>query len=111
MESDSEIMCPIDQRRRRTIVIDFAHKAHAAETIGGCEMVETLELITVRPKPGGWSVACEARGHTQMFQSGATAEAAARQLGAAIARGGQAAEIRIYLRDGSLAGRFACLAG
>jgi hypothetical protein len=71
-------------------------------------MVDALEMITVRPTPGGWLVACEARTHAQSFASGATAEAAARQLGDAIARGGHAAEIRIFLRDGSLAGRFAC---
>ena len=44
----------------------------------------------------------------QRFQSGATAEAIARQLGQAIARGGRPAEVRIFLRDGSLAGRFLC---
>lgn len=71
-------------------------------------MIDVIELITVRPTPGGWLVACDARSHRQSFQSGATAEAAARQLGGAIARGGQPAEIRIFLRDGSLAGRFAC---
>jgi hypothetical protein len=71
-------------------------------------MVEAIELIIVRPTPGGWRVVCEAKAHSQCFQSGATAEAAARQLGDAIARGGQAAEIRIFLRDGSLAGRFSC---
>lgn len=71
-------------------------------------MVETVELITVMPTFGGWRVACEGRTHHQSFQSGATAEAAARQLGEAIARGGQPAEIHIFLRDGSLAGRFVC---
>lgn len=73
-------------------------------------MTETIELIIVKPTPNGWCVARDGIGHGQSFQSGATAEAAARQLGAAIARGGQAAEIRIFLRDGSLAGRFACAA-
>jgi hypothetical protein len=73
-------------------------------------MVETIDLITVKPGPGGWQVCCDERGHHQAFASGATAEAAARQLGAAIARGGQAAEIRIFLRDGSLAGCFVCAA-
>ena len=73
-------------------------------------MIDTLELITVTPTPGGWLVAREGTAHRQSFQSGATAEAAARQLGAAIARGGRAAEIQIFLRDGSLAGRFACAA-
>ena len=71
-------------------------------------MVETIELITVEPTLGGWRVACEGRAHGQKFQSGATAEAAARQLGQAIARGGRPAEIWIFLRDGSLAGRFIC---
>jgi hypothetical protein len=71
-------------------------------------MIDTLDVITVTPFPGGWRVACEGQVQDQLFQSGATAEAAARQLGAAIARGGRAAEIRIFLRDGSLAGRFAC---
>lgn len=71
-------------------------------------MIDTVELITVKPSLGGWRVACEARAHSQSFQSGATAEAAARQLGEAIARGGRPAEIQIFLRDGSLAGRFAC---
>jgi hypothetical protein len=74
-------------------------------------MIDTLELITVAPIPGGWRVACEGMFQDQLFQSGATAEAAARQLGGAIARGGRAAEIRIFLRDGSLAGRFACAPG
>ena len=73
-------------------------------------MIESIELITVRPTPNGWCVARDGVSHGQSFQSGATAEAAARQMGAAIARGGQAAEIRIFLRDGSLAGRFACAA-
>jgi hypothetical protein len=43
-----------------------------------------------------------------MFRSGAKAEAAARDLGGAFAQRGAAAEIHIYLRDGSLAGRFVC---
>jgi len=73
-------------------------------------MSETIELIIVKPTPTGWCVSCDGMAQGQSFQSGATAEAAARQLGAAIARGGQAAEIRIFLRDGSLAGRFACAA-
>ncbi len=73
-------------------------------------MTKTIELIIVKPTPNGWCVARDGVPHGQSFQSGATAEAAARQLGAAIARGGQAAEIHIFLRDGSLAGRFACVA-
>jgi len=66
------------------------------------------ELITVAPSHGAWIVERRTKTSPQSFRSGATAEAAARQLGAAIARGGQAAEIRIFLRDGSLAERFVC---
>jgi hypothetical protein len=71
-------------------------------------MIDTLDLITVSPIPGGWRVACEGRVQDQLFQGGACAEAAARQLGGAIASSGGAVEIRIFLRDGSLAGRFIC---
>jgi len=66
------------------------------------------EVITVAPSHGAWIVERRAKTSPQSFRSGATAEAAARQLGAAIARGGQAAEVQIFLRDGSLAERFVC---
>ena len=66
-----------------------------------------IEVITVAPEQDGWTVAHEGD-RQQRFQSGATAEAIARQLGLAIARGGRPAEVRIFLRDGSLAGRFLC---
>jgi hypothetical protein len=75
---------------------------------GRIAMVEALELIIVKPTAAGWRVDRPRCAQAQTFQSGATAEAAARQLGEAIARGGQPAEIRIFLRDGSLAGRFLC---
>ena len=58
-----------------------------------------IEVITVAPEQDGWTVAHEGD-REQRFQSGATAEA--------IARGGRPAEVRIFLRDGSLAGRFLC---
>ena len=64
-----------------------------------------IEVITVAPEQDGWTVAHDGETN-QRFQSGATAEAIARQLGQAIARGGRPAEVRIFLRDGSLAGRF-----
>jgi hypothetical protein len=40
------------------------------------------------------------------FTTGARAEAAARNLASRSAREGRDAEVRIYLRDGSLAGAF-----
>ena len=66
-----------------------------------------IEVITVAPEKDGWTVAHDGE-DSQRFMSGATAEAIARQLGQAIARGGRPAEVRIFLRDGSLAGRFVC---
>jgi hypothetical protein len=66
------------------------------------------EVITVAPNHGAWIVKRRTAKTPQVFRSGVTAEAAARQLGDAIARGGEAAEIQIFLRDGSLAERFLC---
>jgi len=66
-----------------------------------------IEVITVAPEQDGWTVARDGEPN-QRFQSGATAEAIARQLGQAIARDGRPAEVRIFLRDGALAGRFLC---
>ncbi len=66
------------------------------------------EVITVAPSRGAWIVEQRTRNSPQTFLSGATAQAAARQLGDAIARGGQRAEIQILMRDGSLAERFVC---
>jgi hypothetical protein len=66
------------------------------------------EVITVAPSHGAWIVERTATHNPQIFRNGATAEAAARQLGDAIARGGQSAEIQIFLRSGELAGRVIC---
>jgi len=66
------------------------------------------EVITVAPSHGAWIVGRGAGGKSQTFLSGATAEAAARQMGDAIARGGQSAEVHIFLREGQLAERFVC---
>ena len=66
------------------------------------------ELITVIPERDGWTVSHEAEHSCQKVHSGATAEAIARQLGDALARGGRTAEIHILLRNGSLTRRFVC---
>lgn len=65
-------------------------------------------VISVMPADRGWMVRSEAFENDMVFLSGAKAEAAARRLGLKLADEGEAAEIRIFLRDGSLAGRFAC---
>ena len=63
-------------------------------------------IISVQPFGDGWSVRSDAFDSEMMCLSGAKAEAAARRLADKMARGGENAEIRIYLRDGQLAGSF-----
>lgn len=64
-------------------------------------------VICVKPVGEGWAVEADAFDSAMMFLSGAKAEAAARRLAGTLARHGAPAEIRIFLRDGALAGRFA----
>ncbi len=68
-----------------------------------------VQVITVTPTQGGWTVQHDLAENPMMFRSGAKAEAAARDLGGVFAQGGSKAEIQIYLRDGTLAGRFVCV--
>ncbi len=63
--------------------------------------------ISVKPVGDGWAVCTDAFDSEMMFLSGAKAEAAARRLAGTLAKSGESSEIRIYLRDGALAGRFA----
>lgn len=67
-----------------------------------------MEVIAVEPVDGGWALRHASVDNAQLFTSGAKAEDAARRLGARLSDAGETAEIRIYLRDGSLAGRFLC---
>ncbi len=63
-------------------------------------------LITVRPTGLGWLIECDAFANGLTFRSGAEAERAARSLAESCAKVGKAADVQIYLRDGSLAGCF-----
>lgn len=66
-------------------------------------------VISVLPAEGGWRVlAGEVAANEMMFLSGAKAESAARRLAEKFASGGEASEIHIRLRDGSLAARLVC---
>ncbi len=65
-------------------------------------------VISVVPADRGWMVRSAAFENDMAFLSGAKAEAAARRLGLTLADQGEPVEIRIFLRDGSLAGRFVC---
>ena len=67
-----------------------------------------VHVISVHAAEGGWSVRSSEVDNEMMFLSGAKAEQAARRLGEKLAADGRAAEIRIFLRDGTQAARFAC---
>jgi hypothetical protein len=63
-------------------------------------------LISVLPAGDGWAVQSRALEDDLTFEAGARAEAAARALADEYAASGGQAEVRIFLRDGALAGRF-----
>jgi hypothetical protein len=67
-----------------------------------------VRVIVVEPFAHGWAVTQPSIDNSQVFASGAMAEDAAVRLGARLAEAGHAAEVRVYLRDGALAGRFVC---
>jgi hypothetical protein len=64
--------------------------------------------ISITPAQHGWTLQGDTLEAGMMFLSGAAAESAARTLALSYARVGRETEIRIFLRDGSLAGRFVC---
>jgi hypothetical protein len=64
-------------------------------------------VISVTPTSAGWTVSGDGVTEEMVFTTGGRAEQAARRLAEGLARSGQMVELRIYLRDGSLAGRMA----
>jgi len=68
-----------------------------------------VQVISVEPLRIGWAVRQDGIENPQVFPSGAKAEDAARRLGASLSRDGTPAEVRIWLRDGALGGRFVCV--
>ena len=61
--------------------------------------------IAVSPAAFGWTLQIDDQQDSSLvFASGATAESAARRLTQRLASAGEACEVLIYLRDGSLAG-------
>ena len=67
-----------------------------------------MRVISVTSADPGWTVRSEPFDNEMLFLSGAKAESAARRMALTIAEGGDTADIRIFLRDGSLAARFVC---
>jgi hypothetical protein len=63
-------------------------------------------VISITAAQAGWRVQGDTLENGMMFLSGAEAETAARQLAQRYADAGQATEIEVFLRDGTLAGRY-----
>ena len=63
-------------------------------------------IICIKAAQDGWRVEGDTVENGMMFLSGAEAETAARRLAERYSDAGQFTEIEVYLRDGSLAGRY-----
>jgi hypothetical protein len=63
-------------------------------------------VISITAAQSGWRVQGDTLENGMMFLSGAEAESAARQLAQRYAAAGQVTEIEVFLRDGTLAGRY-----
>ena len=62
--------------------------------------------ISVAPAGDAWAVRSPALDLELTFDRGGHAESAARELADRYANAGRPAEVRVFLRDGSLAGAF-----
>lgn len=65
-----------------------------------------MRRITVTALPEGWRLTIDDIANDMIFRSGREAERAARRLADRLARAGVWSEIRLHLKDGSLAARF-----
>lgn len=66
-----------------------------------------MQTVSVMPTANGWIVRADGIQNDQAFRSGAAAEAAAVRLAEVISASGEPVEIRVILKDGSQAKRFA----
>ena len=67
-----------------------------------------MQTLSVRPFEGSWSLTADFFDNEMLFASGQRAEDAARTLGRKVADTGEPVQIEIWIRDGTLAGRFVC---
>lgn len=67
-----------------------------------------MRRIAVTALPDGWKLSIDHVDNDMVFRSGRDAERAARRLADRLARAGVWSEIRLHLKDGSLAARFLC---
>ena len=64
------------------------------------------QSIVVAPSAEGWAVRAAHFDNEMFFRSGESAELAARALGTKMAQADAAVTIEVFLRDGSLGGRY-----
>jgi hypothetical protein len=62
-----------------------------------------MSLLTVTPLADGWRLSVDNVQNDMVFTSGAAAETAARRLALRLAQAGSPSEVRVNLRDNSLA--------
>ena len=72
------------------------------------ESAMKINHIRIEPVGEGWAVKQDFADNLLVFSSGARAEDAAIALAQRLASAGQASEVSVFLRDGALAGRYAC---
>lgn len=65
-----------------------------------------MRRIAVTALVDGWKVTIDDIANDRIFRSGREAERAARKLAHRLAAAGEESEIRLHLRDGTLAARF-----
>jgi hypothetical protein len=65
-----------------------------------------MRRIAVTALPDGWKLTIDNVSNDMIFRSGREAERAARRLADRLARAGVWSEIRLHLKDGTLAARF-----
>lgn len=65
-----------------------------------------MRTISVSAIGESWRVAVDGLDNDMLFRSGAEAERAARGLAERLAKAGEWSEIRVHLKDGTLAARF-----
>lgn len=65
-----------------------------------------MRRIEVTALADGWKLSVDDIANDMVFHSGREAERAARRLADRLARAGDWSEIRLHLRDGTLAGKF-----
>jgi hypothetical protein len=92
-------------------VREALHRLDAMAPVDQWTPDEQLRVIKVAPRGERWMVTLDDVRRGPLYTSGRAAEAAAKDLATRLADEGQECEIRIELRDRSLAARMRCRSG